>query len=73
VGLGVKEEHLLQLRSAQEIQQLLASAGIGMQAGEFGAVFELAAAAEGADGQHASLEGLMAARSIWLRQQAGLE
>lgn len=71
VTLGVKEEHLLQPRSRQEMQELLTEAGIGMADEEFDAVFGLAAELNGT-GDECSLEQLMQARQQYLRQCAGL-
>jgi hypothetical protein len=72
VDLGVKEEHLLQLRSKQELQGLLAEAGIGMADEEFEAVFSMAAAANGEGAEECSLEQLMRARKIYLMQCTGM-
>lgn len=74
VDLGVKEEHLHQRRSRQEMQELLAEAGIGMAEGEFDAVFRLAAGAGSVpslDDEY-SLEQLMRARQQYLRECVGL-
>ena len=51
VDMGVKEEHLLQPRGRQEMQELLAAAGIGMSEPEFEAVFGLAVALSGRGGR----------------------
>lgn len=72
VDLGVKEEHLLQPRSRQEMQELLADAGIGMAGEEFDAVFGLAVALNGTGAEECSLEQLMKARQQYLRQCVGL-
>lgn len=72
VDLGVQQEHLLQPRSRQELQELLGEAGVGMAEDEFEAVFGLAVAVNGAGLQECSLEELMQARTAYLKQAAGL-
>lgn len=74
VDLGVKEEHLLQLRSREEMLALLTEARIGMEDEEFQAVFVMAAATEGFQGpqQQCRLESFMAARQQYLRQLVGM-
>ncbi|WIA10245.1 hypothetical protein OEZ85_010445 [Tetradesmus obliquus] len=73
VDLGVKEEHLLQLRSPDELAQLLADAGLALGQQEFE---EVLAQAEGVRDEQqqlwCSLDAFMAARRSWLQQQAGL-
>lgn len=74
VELGVKEEHLLQPRSRQELEELLSEAGIGMADEEFDAVLSLALAesAPGCGYEECSLEQLMRARRMYLQQAVGL-
>jgi hypothetical protein len=72
VDLGVKVEHLLQPRSRQEMQELLADAGIGMAEDEFDAVFGMAVDANGTGAEECSLEELMLARKQYLKACAGL-
>lgn len=64
VDLGVRQEHLLQPRSRQELQEQ-EEAGVGMADDEFEAVI-------GAGVQECSLEELMQARAAYLKQAAGL-
>jgi hypothetical protein len=73
VDLGVKEEHLLQLRSRDELQQLLADAGLALQQQEFEEVLQQAEGVRDEQQQlWCSLDAFMAARRCWLKQQAGL-
>jgi hypothetical protein len=72
VDLGVKEEHLLQPRRRQEMQELLAEAGIGMAEDEFDAVFGMAVDLNGTGLEECSLEQLMQARKEYLNHCAGL-
>jgi len=49
------------------------AAGVPMPDEEFEAVYQLAAQAEGASGQHqCSLDGFMKAKLMYMKQQAGL-
>lgn len=76
VDLGVKEEHLLALRSRDEMLQLLNEAGISMDGEEFEVVFCGAAAMDGAVGPldelQCSLDSLLKVRHSVMQQQAGL-
>ncbi|KAF6255181.1 hypothetical protein COO60DRAFT_241792 [Scenedesmus sp. NREL 46B-D3] len=73
VDLGVKEEHLLELRSPDDLQQLLAAAGLALQQQEFEQVLQLAEAVRDEQQQlWCSLDAFMAGRRRWLQQQAGL-
>jgi hypothetical protein len=73
VDLGVKEEHLLELCSPDELQQLLADAGLALQQHEFEEVLQQAEGVRDEQQQlWCSLDAFMAARRRWLQQQAGL-
>lgn len=73
----MKEEHLLEPRSREELLRLLADAGIAMEVKEFEAALRLAADTDGVlleddQQQCCSLDAFLKARKYMLQQQAQL-
>lgn len=69
--VGVHEEHLLEPRSREQLQQLLEAAGVVLCGNdEFEAVFAAAAAA--GDGEHCSVRAFSRCRHERLKQLSGL-